>query len=341
VYLLGIYEVDRSISGAQVTLAEARHMAEFYPGGRSVFFHPSLLVYLLSGRSGIGLPQLSGFVILIGIMGSVVGWRHFRMPPVAISLVWTSMVLFGLAHVLLFRLYLPSRYTFYTFSLASVLIISANARPFWQACRARRYVPDGMPLSKAWRSAVIVGLLVAYAVVQSAVVVKNDPRLVVLDRQDRDMLAFLHTLPKEVLIAGHPHDMDNVPIMALRKVLANAETAFPYYMGHYTVAKAKTMAALQAYYATSWQTVRAFIERYHIDALVVRKTHFSPAGLQQKIFFEPFESQLRAGFSATRQFVLAAPPKSLTCFENERYLVLCVSPLVHADLTWPEERAAR
>ena len=39
-----------------------------------------------------------------------------------------------------------------------------------------------------------------------------DPRLVVLDPVDMEMLGFIEQLPDDYLIAGHPADMDNVAV---------------------------------------------------------------------------------------------------------------------------------
>jgi hypothetical protein len=341
VYLLAIYDVDRGLSGARVTLAEARQMPEFYPGGRSAFFHPNPLVYFLCGRSGIGVAHLSGFLLLIGLMGSVVGWKNLRIPAVVTSLVWTSLALFVLSHLLLFRLYLPSRYTFYTLSLAGIIVIGVNALSVWQVCKAR-YGRRVLPLSRPVKYGALAGLLVLYAVVQSTVIAKHDPRLVVLDQHDMEMLTFLRTLPKDSVVAGHPDDMDNVPVIAQRKVLANSETAFPYYLGYYTKMRQKVFDVLQAYYATDWQTLWSFVRRYQIDALVLRKEHFRLAARNTRLYYEPFESWLRASLPETSAFVLATPPKALTCYENDRYVVLCVSLIAAGHPPpLPEERIAK
>jgi hypothetical protein len=231
-----------------------------------------------------------------------------------------------LSHLLLFRLYLPSRYTCYTLSLACVMVIGVNTRSAWQAYKAR-YGRRFLPVSPTVKYGAMAGFLVLYAVVQSSIIAKHDPRLVILDRSDLAMLTFLRTLPKDNVVAGHPDDMDNVPVIAQRQVLANSETAFPYYLGYYTKMRDKVFDVLQAYYATDWQTLWAVVKRHRIDALVLRKEHFSPAALKRRLFYEPFASKLRASLTATSAFVLATPPKALICYENDRYVVLCVSSI--------------
>jgi hypothetical protein len=330
--MLATYGVDQDLSGSQVTLEQARHMPEFYPGGRVVFFRAHVLTYMLTGRSGIGIDHLSGFLIIIVVMGVVIGWRNLRIPSLVWGLLWTSLALFALSHATLFRLYLPSRYTFYTFSLAFILAIGANWSCLWQRCSQSqvcgRLVLHLRPLARPLVYAAAVALfLLTYALVQSFIIYKVDPRLVVLDHQDRAMLQFLATLPTQSLIAGHPFDMDNVPLMAHRKVLINAETAFPYYLGYYNRIKDRVLDSLRTYYAAHWSTVVSFVQRYGVDAFVVHKERLHPRVSHEKIFYEPFDTVLKEELKDSKHFVLATPPGELRCFENARYIVLCFAQL--------------
>jgi hypothetical protein len=327
--MLATYGVDQELSGPQITVEQARHMPEFHPGGRTVFFRDNWLAYLLTGRSGIGVDHLSGFLVIIMVMGVVLGWRHLRIPSLVWGLLWTSLALFVLSHVTLFRLYLPSRYTFYTFSLAFILVIGANWSLLWQRCSqvCGRLVARLRPLSRPLAYAAVALFLLTYALVQSFIICKVDPRVVLLDHQDRAMLQFLATLPPQSLIAGHPFDMDNVPLMARRKVLTNAETAFPYYLGHYNRIKDRVLDSLRTYYAAHWSAVVSFVQRYSVDAFVVHKERFHPIVSHAKIFYEPFDTVLKEELKDSTHFVLATPPQELRCFENARYIVLCFTKL--------------
>lgn len=344
VVLVSVYSEEKAVSGANVTYAEARQMAEFYPGGRSVFFQDNWLVYILTGRSGIGLGHLAPFLGVIAIMGSVLGWKRLRIPSLVWGLTWTSLALFTLAHLVLFRLYLPSRYTFYTMSLAALLVIGVNVRPFWDICldscgtlgkRVRH-------ASRRWRYLGAGSALAGYALLQSFVVYAIDPRLVVLDRQDMAMLDFLHTLPGTSLIAGHPFDMDNVPLFAQRKVLVSGEISHPYYLGHYRRIKDKLRDTLETYYSDAWEDVLSFVQQYHVDAFVIHLQRFHPHALQKQVFFEPFDSMLRPTLQQRSTFILQHAPQSLRCFENERYIVLCFTPVRNVQSLSPtQERTAK
>jgi hypothetical protein len=318
---------DQTMPGKQVTLEQAREMPEFHEGGRSKFFRKSALAYWLVGRSGVGAIHLIGFAIILSIMAVGMRGRGLRLPPLAIDLCWTSLLLFGAAHLLLFRLHLPSRYTLYTLPLAFMLTIGANTglfvdrmRPLWESVR-RRLMGGPAPRGAGWLA---FGLLLAvYVYVQSHHIARVDTQMAALDPLDREMLAFVGTLPKETLVAAHPVDADNIPLLSRRKVLVNRELSLPYYVGYYDRIRRRLSDVLQAYYAMRWEAVEALVERYGIGALVVRKERFQPPALQGAIYDEPFNRQVKANWRAGVPFVLADPPAERRCFENQRYVVLC------------------
>ena len=150
-----------------------------------------------------------------------------------------------------------------------------------------------------------------------------DPRLVVLDPVDMEMLGFIEQLPKDYLIAGHPSDMDNAPLMAKKSVPANKELAMPYFTGYYRVVKERLLAMLEAYYADNWGDVSDFIRKYEIDALVVSKNRLIGFTKQDKIFIEPFNKIIKSRMDENHSFVLLNSPSESICFENERYIVVC------------------
>ncbi len=313
--------------GRQVTVEEARGMLEFHQGGRSAFFAESPFKYLLMGRSGIGAVHLIGFAIILSVMGLVIGPLRILVPTLALHLTWTSLVLFGVAHLLLFRLHLPSRYTLYTLPLAFMLTIAANtgpfldsARPKWERMRAKLF-RGKVPIWVGWG---VFGVLFSvYAYVQGHYICRFDTQVVALEPLEREMLSFVSTLPKDALVAGHPMDMDNVPLLARRKVLANRELSLPYYVGYYAEVRQRLLDMLEAYYATDWRELEDFVDRYDISAMVVRKAHFEERFTKGRIYLEPFNHIVKGRWREGERFILADPPCSFRCFENAEFIVLC------------------
>lgn len=142
------------------------------------------------------------------------------------------------------------------------------------------------------------------------------------DGQELAMLSFLQTLPKDSLIAGHPIDMDRVPLFSKRKVLAGRyQASNPLEKKFNELMKKRIIDTLRAMYTSEWNILEQFIEQYGIDALVLRKERF--VNLHAKIYYEPYESIIRPQISSTSPPILSDPPSSLRCFENDHYIVLC------------------
>lgn len=314
--------------GPQVSPQEARKMPEFWEGGRSVFFRENILEFLLLGRSGIGAEYLGGFAIILAAMVLLGGVRAIKIAAPAIHLCWTSLVLFGIAHLLLFKLHLPSRYTIYTLPLAFMLAIGASTGPFLEASKGL-WLPvtakEFLGRFHSRRSALLLIALVlgGYAWAQGHLIVNLDTQVAVLDRTQREMLAFLQGLPKDALVAAHPLEADNVPLISRRKVLANQELSLPYQMGYYKAIRQRIFDFFEAYYAWDWGKIEEFAKKYGITALVVNKTHFTPSFLQGRIYFEPFHSFAKEKIEGAEGFALLAAPKEKLCFENSRFLVVC------------------
>ena len=325
-FLTNIYGgEDSDVAGPQVTYDHARQMAEFYPGGRSEFFQDNPVSYYLNGRSGVGIRHLSGFLVIGFVMAAVLGFRKMKRPPAAVHLIWTSMTLFILAHLVLFKFHVPSRYTYYTISLALLLLIGANIDPFFRRLGFKKPVEGGRP-SRLKRISVVVlaaVFLLIFGWFHGRYINRIDPRLVVLDPVDMEMLGFIEQLPDDYLIAGHPSDMDNVPLIAKKSVLANKELAMPYFTGYYRIVKERLLAMLEAYYADNWDDVSGFIRKNGVDAVVVSKNRLKGFNKQDKIFVEPFNKIIKSRMDENRLFVLLKPPSESICFENERYIVVC------------------
>jgi hypothetical protein len=89
-----------------ISLASARAGGEFGADGQLHFFARDLITYLSQNLSGFNL-QGSGSIVVVAAL-VVLPARHVRREVWA--LIASCLVLFVLAHALLFRLYMPNRY---------------------------------------------------------------------------------------------------------------------------------------------------------------------------------------------------------------------------------------
>ena len=120
-----------------ITADEARRYPEFGPHGQMNFFADSVLDYLKENYSGFFL-QDSGSLIAVSALlllllqprnARLLRWEVWCMPIAA-------LLLFGAAHALLFRLYLPHRYT-YALLPFFCIAIAVSLRPTFETVAAR------------------------------------------------------------------------------------------------------------------------------------------------------------------------------------------------------------
>ncbi|HSE80812.1 MAG TPA: hypothetical protein VLA87_03830 [Gaiellaceae bacterium] len=142
VSVLGVvaaFVLTRFTTGSQdvITEAEARLYPEFGPGGQMHFFASSTLEYLRQNYSGFFLQESGSIIAVTALLLLLVRpsntrllrWEVWTIPIVALAL-------FLLAHALLFRLYLPHRYT-YALLPFFCIAIGVFLRPTLQALSAR------------------------------------------------------------------------------------------------------------------------------------------------------------------------------------------------------------
>ncbi|MEM7347897.1 MAG: hypothetical protein AAF485_27005, partial [Chloroflexota bacterium] len=128
---------------------------------------------------------------------------------------------------------------------------------------------------------------------------------------ERELLAFLKTLPPDALIAGSPCILDSVELFAERRVLFSCE------------GNSGSEEALKAYYADDPQQIFDFCQTQAIDYLVVdMKTYSSEYLAQGWIFFEPLNQQLLPYIASKESFILTNVPDNLKLFEHENYFVM-------------------
>lgn len=173
--------------------------------------------------------------------------------------------------------------------------------------------PAGMVLAGA---SLVVGVLgwAAYAR-QASQESFLDP-----SQAEREMLAFLSTLPKDTLLGGTPCVLDSVPLFAGRQVLFSCEKAH---------ADSKVIAgALDAYYAEDGQVVSDFCRAHGVDYLVIDPAAYGDEFLAGgRIFFEPYNQEIYPRVVGRSDFALARVPKDLKMFQSGDWFVVSCDSL--------------
>lgn len=270
--------------GPLVPLDQARQMSEFSEGGRVPFFVEPLArrwlygelsgffpfewwwlpygYFLVVAALGAGLP------LLRRLPGAFPGARLTAHWPVLPQLVLVSLGLFLLAHLLLFRLYMPSRYS--QQSLRIVMAVAGGVVLAMLADGARHRLQRSGRLPGP-AVAVMVGLvLLLYpAAVRHAGV--DVPQTAYVLSRDPAVHAFLLGTPRDTLIASLDPEANNVPSFSRRAVLVAREYAVPHHVRFYQEIDRRASALIRTQYSPELAEVQRFIREHGVDFWLVHR----------------------------------------------------------------------
>jgi hypothetical protein len=195
--------------------------------------------------------------------------------------------------------------------------------------RGRSAPPAHTRPGKTTMGRVFIGLAVAVCLVGWGTYARAINKSMTLDPPlvERKLLAFLETLPKDVLLAGTPcilenrklmgtpSTLDNVPLFAKRQILFSCEQLSPD--------EDLMREALDAYYAEQPRAILDFCQTYGVDYLVINRLAYTQAYLDRGwIFFEPYNQELLPRVKARDSFALAQVPDEAKVFESDGLFVV-------------------
>jgi len=197
-----------------------------------------------------------------------------------------SLLLYGVAHLLLMRLFVPGRYIEFPFTVFYAVALGV----------AVTVIVESLDLSRK-RLLMVLGIAVLLAGARNW-------HLGVFDYSSHACLyRFLETTPKSTLIAGPPELMDDVQTFARRKALVTYELSHTWLDKYWAIIKARTFDLFKAYYAADPEEIRNLADRYQITYLVVRESDFSSQNLKKGgLYFEPFDGYIRKLASSRERF---------------------------------------
>ena len=271
-----------------VTAEQMRQMPEFDLGGRTAFFGGGWFEYWFAGSSGLSLP-LFPTVVWLGI---VLPW--LLSTKLSITKLITnkidilkqvtiaSLLMFFLAHILLPKLHLPSRYTYHT--LQFVLAISAGIVLTILLDLAKTWIGKKQQFSLKEKIKITIVVIFAIAVVIFPAI----PFVFTNWFQNwkvgtaPEIYQYLAQQPKEILVASLSEEANNIPAFSQRSILVGGEFAMPYHPSYYNQIKQRTVDLLQAQYSFNINVVHSFIKKYGIDYWLLDSNAFTPEYLLDK-----------------------------------------------------------
>lgn len=300
-----------------LTIKEMRNMQEFYPGGRKPLFFTSFYQRWANNESGMAVDYPVKWLVIISFL-LLLFYRKKALAKLPFSLwlfISISFAMFIIANIVMFRLYGPSRFMRYPLPLFLIFFVAVNASDMIIKVKSTRR-----------QTAFLLGLIMFTAF---CFIPQLNRRYAIASYPN--LYGFLQTLPKDILVAGEPFLMDDIPTFAKRKVLANDEVSQPYFAHFYPLIKERISDFFDAYYADSYEKICDFCRKYKVTHLVINKKHFSRDYLAREfLYFNPFNEQIKNLTRNRADFILPNIPAGKRIFEDGDIFVIKTEDICRA-----------
>jgi hypothetical protein len=261
-----------------ITREEARELPEFQRHGRSQFFVPGLSYWTDAQRSGLlpnGTPPHI-FALAIAAPLCLIFTRKKFQTAVLLRAALAATAMWGAAHLLLFKLHLPGRYSQWLFQIMFAIGAAATIALIWDWADNWREQLRQKNSILAVRAISIAVFLSGAALVIYPHLKQKFPDPSYISGQPTELYDFLRTQPKETVITGLTNAANLIPIFAQRSVLVSSEYAIPYHKGYYQILRRRGQDLVHAHLTSRAEELRAFIEKYHVDLIIVRRIPVTP-----------------------------------------------------------------
>ncbi len=297
------YALKISDYGPVLTVAEAKKLPTLAGDGRKNFFFDNPIKFWLCGeRSGIlpyswckyeRPPELWASLALPLLLWPRRSPSSSAKPPsppqtslkqvtpqvyLLLQVIAASVGMFFLAHILLFRLHLPSRYIKH--SVPMVVAIAAGLSLVLLLEKGLQWAQRRRASRQGLAAFGVVGLVGLYCF-GYPLLLDEYPNPDYVTAQSTSMYEFLANQPKDTLVASLSDQANNIPALSKRSVLSSSETANPYHLGYYRQIQARTEDLMAAQYSLDPDVILGFIQTYGIDLWLVDGSAFKPDYIAQ------------------------------------------------------------
>ncbi|MEY4520320.1 MAG: hypothetical protein RLZZ499_2920, partial [Cyanobacteriota bacterium] len=193
-----------------------------------------------------------------------------------------SLLMFVLAHILLPKLHLPSRYTYHTIQF--VLAISTGiVLTIWLDI-GQRWLKNKQQFNLLEKTKIALVTLFAL----TTVIFPAIPYVSINWFQDwrvgsaTEIYQYLAQQPKDILVASLSTEVNNIPAFSQRSILVGDEFALAYHPAYYNQIKQRTIDLLQAQYSPDLKVLQSFIRQYNVDYLLLDHNAFTAQYLLAK-----------------------------------------------------------
>ncbi|MDJ0732664.1 MAG: hypothetical protein QNJ47_01040 [Nostocaceae cyanobacterium] len=294
------YALKSSEFAPLITLAQAKQLPELFPGGRSVYFNDNPLIYFLGkGRSGMLSPWFFAPVTLCGALVLPPLIRNNPKFPllkkltgeivVLPQILITSVTMFVIAHLLLFRLYLPSRYVGYSFRIVITLSAAIALTTILDAVLSNASTPSTK--YNYFRKVFALSFTIMLSIVllfYYPCFLKKFPKTAYVKGSFPFLYEFFQQQPKDTLIASLTEEVNNLPTFSQRSILAGREYAIPWQFGYYSKFRQRTFDLIKAHYSPNIVDAKNLIQKYGVNFFLLESGTFTPKYIKKNKWLKQY-----------------------------------------------------
>ncbi len=293
------YALKTSEYAPIISVVQAKQLPEFYPKGRSSFFNDNMFDYFLSGRSGM-LPKnlFIPITYYFGLLLPVLMRFRSRFPllqkvteeiKILPQMLLAAIGMFVAAHLLLFRLHLPSRYMEHNLRIAFCISAAITLTAILSALfsinyRQHKISKNVLKLFTLLFAAFISLTLLFYY----PLFIENFPKTGYQIGEDPALYKFFQQQPKDILIASISEEVNYLPTFSQRSIFIGREYAIPYHFGYYSQFRQRAIDLTQAQYSQSLEDLKTFIQKYKIDFWLLDSGAFAPEYIQNNSLLKQY-----------------------------------------------------
>ncbi len=337
-FVLLPYVLNASEYGPTITRAEALELPDFSPKGRSKFFKSHWWAYIVGGGRAGFLPR-SLYTPATLILGFFLPFllrfpRKFSLaklvkPQIIIlpQLIMVAVGLFVLAHAVLFKLHLPSRYTGHSLRIVIALAAGIALTIILEA------LIKELAVSLPHKNILLVKKFLIFALTFAIAIslicypsfVKRFPSTKYKIGKEPELYQFFQQQPADILIASLVMEADNLPTFSQRSILVSREYAIPYHMGYYRPYRQRVIDLIEAQYSPNIEVMAAFIEKYGVTHWLIEDSAFSPdyiANNRWRRQHQPISQEMVASLEKGNIPALVAYKDSCAVFKRDRFSVI-------------------
>jgi hypothetical protein len=206
---------------------------------------------------------------------------------------------FVIAHLLLFKLYFPNRYTgrflllLFVLLAAIALIIFIDGLLRWHLALL---TTPGKPAHRPLRPLLTIlsgGLAIGLAaiLVLYPLTYNTYPSTSLQRGEVPEIYEYFVTQPKDSVIASLAAEANNIPSFAGRTVLVSPEIALPYHLTYYREIEQRAKDLIAAQFTTDPDILRSFIQRYGITHWLIAPNDMDMAALKHNRWVLQYQPQ--------------------------------------------------